>query len=91
MLFNSLDFVFFFPAVVAVYFALPYKYRWGLLLLASYLFYGLWEWSYLGLIWFSTTVDYFAARAMGERKTKKARRHFLWASLAGNLGLLFFF
>ncbi|MEO0856318.1 MAG: MBOAT family O-acyltransferase [Bacteroidota bacterium] len=91
MLFNSLDFVFFFPAVVAIYFALPYRYRWMLLLGASYLFYGLWEWSYLGLIWFSTTVDYFAARAMGERKTKKARRPFLWASLAGNLGLLFFF
>ena len=35
MLFNSLDFVFFFPAVVAIYFALPYRYRWMLLLGAS--------------------------------------------------------
>ncbi len=91
MLFNSIDFVVFFPVVVALYFALPHRARWAFLLAASYYFYACWKVEYLALIVASTLIDYLAARAMGRRETRRARRPFLLASLASNLGILFFF
>ncbi|RME06361.1 MAG: poly(beta-D-mannuronate) O-acetylase, partial [Deltaproteobacteria bacterium] len=39
MLFNSLEFLIFFPLVVFLYFLTPYRFRWSLLLAASYYFY----------------------------------------------------
>ena len=88
MLFNSLDFVVFFPAVVLAYFATPNRFRWALLLAASYFFYASWRVEYLLLIWASTLVDYWAALQMGRRQTRTARRPFLIGSLVANLGLL---
>ena len=57
MLFNSLEFLLFFPIVTALYFVLPKNARWVLLLLASYFFYMCWEPGYLGPILASTVVD----------------------------------
>ena len=91
MLFNSLEFIVFFPIVVAAYFALHHRYRWILLLLASYYFYMCWNYKYIILIIFSTLVDYYAARAMHATTNKKLKRTYLIASLFSNLGLLFFF
>ncbi|MEO0581018.1 MAG: MBOAT family O-acyltransferase [Bacteroidota bacterium] len=91
MLFNSLDFLIFFPVIVGLYFALSPKYRWVLLLGASYYFYMCWKAEYIILIVFSTLVDYFAARQMVRIQEKKKRRLFLYLSLLSNLGLLFFF
>ena len=91
MLFNSLEFIVFFPLVVAAYFALHHKYRWILLLTASYYFYMCWNYKYIVLIIFSTLVDYFAARAMYNASTQTRKRIFLLLSLFSNLGLLFFF
>jgi len=91
MLFNSLEFIVFFPLVVAAYFALNPRYRWVLLLLASYYFYMCWNYKYIVLILFSTVVDYAAARLMYKSETKKRKRLFLILSLFSNLGLLFFF
>jgi len=91
MLFNSLDFLIFFPVIVGLYFALSPKYRWVLLLGASYYFYMCWKAEYIILIVFSTLVDYFAARQMARIQEKKKRRPFLYLSLLSNLGLLFFF
>ncbi|MCD4696812.1 MAG: MBOAT family protein [Bacteroidales bacterium] len=91
MLFNSLEFIIFFPIVVAAYFAISPRFRWILLLLASYYFYMCWNYKYIVLIIFSTIVDYFAAKAMFRSKTKLYKRVFLIGSLLSNLGLLFFF
>ncbi len=91
MLFNSLEFIIFFPIVVALYFALKPKYRWILLLLASYYFYMCWNYKYIVLIMFSTVVDYFAGILMHKDREKRLRKLLLLASLTTNLGLLFFF
>ncbi len=91
MLFNSIAFIFFFPIVVITYFLLPYKYRWILLLAASYYFYMCWRVEYIVLILISTLVDYFVAIRMSEIPEKKKRRKWLYLSLLCNLGILFGF
>jgi len=91
MLFNSLEFIIFFPIVVATYFALNPKYRWILLLLASYYFYMCWNYKYIVLIMFSTVVDYTSGILMYRSKKSNLRKLLLLASLITNLGLLFFF
>ncbi len=91
MLFNSPAFVVFFMVVVGLYFALPHRVRWALLLAASYYFYACWEVRYLGLIVASTLVDYLAGLWMGSVETRRARTPALVVSLAINLGLLFTF
>ncbi|SHL05937.1 MBOAT family O-acyltransferase [Rhodothermus profundi] len=88
MLFNSLDFLLFLPLVVALYYGLPARFRWLLLLLASYVFYAWWKVEYLLLIVVSTLIDYLCGRAMGRCTTRQARRPFLILSLVTNLGLL---
>ncbi len=91
MLFNSLEFLVFFPIVIAGYFALNPKYRWILLLLASYYFYMCWNYSYIILIMLSTVVDYTTGILIHKSQNKKRRKSLLLLSLATNLGLLFFF
>ena len=91
MLFNSLRFIVFFPAVVMLYFALPHRVRWMLLLAASYYFYMCWKAEYILLIVASTLVDYAAGLLMGRSKAPGARKLLLAMSLASNLGLLFAF
>lgn len=90
MLFNSLDFLLFFPVAFLIYRLLPHRFRWILLLIASYYFYMSWRVEYAVLILFSTVVDYYAAIFM-EKEEVGGRKKWLWASLASNLGLLFFF
>ena len=91
MLFTSLQFLFFFPAVCLFYFAIPYRFRWVLLLAASYYFYACWRVEYLSLIILSTIIDYCAGLAMGKAESKKRKRLLLCLSLFTNLGLLFAF
>jgi len=91
MLFNSLEFIIFFPIVVAIYFIMKPKYRWVLLLLASYYFYMCWSYKYIVLIMFSTVVDYFSGILMHRFQKQRPRKLLLLASLTTNLGLLFFF
>ncbi|WP_263834163.1 MBOAT family O-acyltransferase [Salinibacter sp.] len=88
MLFNSIDFLIFFPVVVGVYFALPARLRWMLLLAASYFFYAWWKFDYLFLILTSTLVDYVSGRMMGRYDTRARRRPWLLLSLCTNLGIL---
>ena len=90
MLFNSLQFLFFFPIVVAIYFALNPKYRWILLLIASYYFYMCWNYKYIVLIMASTVVDYISGILLYRSSKKQTRTLLLLASLGTNLGLLFF-
>lgn len=91
MLFNSVSFLVFFPLVTVLYFLLDHRYRWILLLGASYYFYMCWRPEYVLLILLSTGIDYVAARGMGRVTTQRARQGLLGMSLAGNLGTLFGF
>src|SRR5262245_58387306 len=90
MLFNSLSFVIFFPVVTFLYLALPYRSRWGLLLAASAYFYMAFAPAYILILAFTILVDFTAGLAIA-RSTGRARRAWLWASMAANLGVLAFF
>ena len=59
-----------------------------MLLLASYVFYGAWDWRYLSLIWVSTAVDYICALNIEKSKSVSKKKIFLILSLISNLGLL---
>jgi alginate O-acetyltransferase complex protein AlgI len=91
MLFNSLHFLFFFPFVVFIYFSIPHRYRWILLLIASYYFYMCWKAEYAILLLGSTTIDYCAGLWMGRLEKQAHRRLLLILSLAVNFGILFTF
>jgi len=91
MLFNTIDFAIFLPAVVLIFYLIPHKYRWILLLAASYYFYMSWKVEYILLIVASTLVDYFSGIKMGKLPDRKSRLPWLILSLSINLGLLFFF
>lgn len=91
MLFNTIDFVIFLPIAIFLYYLTPQKYRWIMLLAASYYFYMSWKVEYIFLIAFSTLVDYFTGISMENSTTKRKKRLLLILSLTTNLGLLFFF
>lgn len=91
MLFNSLAFVVFFPTVVALYFASPNRWRWAVLLAASYWFYGTWRPEYLLLLMASTGVDYWAGLRIAGAATASRRKAWLVVSLVSNLGMLGYF
>ena len=65
MLFNSIQFLIFFPIVVALYYLIPKKVRYIWLLLASYYFYMSWNAKYALLLLFSTFVTYLSGLALG--------------------------
>lgn len=90
MLFNSFEFLLFFPIVVIGYYIISYKYRWLWLLLASYLFYSLHEPGLLILLLISTITDYFCGLKMVQANIKQ-KKLYLLLSLVVNLGMLFFF
>lgn len=91
MIFTSLQFLIFFSAMFFVYFALPHRWRWVLLLAGSYYFYMCWRMEYIFLIVLSTLVDYVAGIGISTATTARRRRAWLAASLTGNLGMLFYF
>ena len=88
MQFNSLEYLIFFPLVVALYFTLPQRFRWILLLIASYYFYMCWKPEYAVLLMASTLVDYWTALRMGAIENRSGRKKYLIISLIANLGLL---
>ncbi len=89
MLFNSLEFAFFFPAVVVAFFLLPHRWRVALLVAASYVFYGCWSPPYLLLIAAVTLVSYAGALWIAAGRTHAGRRLALVVTLASALsGLL---
>lgn len=91
MLFNSLHFLIFFPVVVLLYFSIPYRFRWILLLASSYYFYMSWKAEYAILLVISTLVAYFSALQIHKHESKVKRKFFLGLTLFTNLGLLFTF
>lgn len=91
MLFNSLQFVYFFVTIVGLYYLLVHRYRWILLLAGSYYFYMCWNAEYVFLIMLSTCIDYLAARGMAVATSLTRKRALLLLSLVSNLSLLFIF
>lgn len=91
MIFNSIEFLIFFSIILIVYFSISFKWRWLLLLGASYSFYAAWRPIYLFLIVYSTVVDYIVGLKIAETEDKSQRKILLAISLISNLGLLFIF
>lgn len=94
MLFNSITYAIFFPIVFFLYwfvFAKSLKHQNLLLLVASYIFYGWWDWKFLSLIVISTVADYFIAILISSTQNKRRKKYILSASLTINLGILAFF
>lgn len=94
MLFNSIDFAIFLPIVFILYWFITYKnlkLQNILIVLASYLFYGWWDWRFLSLIIFSTLVDYTIGLSLSREEDSKKRLLLLWISILVNLGFLGFF
>lgn len=88
MLFNSLEFLIFLPIVLGIYYVLSTRSQNGWLLLASYVFYGSWDWRFLGLILISTGVDYMVGLRLGRTESQRARKRWLAVSMVTNLGIL---
>ena len=94
MLFNSPEFLLFLPIVFALYwFVVQRNLRAQnvLLVLASYVFYGWWDWRFLGLIALSTVVDYLVGLQIEGAQEKRAKQQWLSLSMVVNLGLLCYF
>jgi len=91
MLFNSLHYLVFFPVVIALYFNTPQRFRWFLLLAASYYFYMAWKPGYVLLLIASTLTDFVASHQVAQAGSQTRRRQWLILSLTVNFGLLFFF
>ncbi|WP_434035423.1 MBOAT family O-acyltransferase [Formosa sp. 4Alg 33] len=94
MLFNSLDFAIFLPIVFILYWFVcnkSLKLQNVLIVIASYVFYGWWDWRFLSLIAFSTIVDYAIGVALSKQKHQTKRKILLWTSILINLGFLGFF
>lgn len=90
MLFNSLQFLLFYPFVTFLYYALPHKHRWWWLLAASAVFYMAFVPIYLLILVFTILVDY-AAGIWIEQAKGSNRKLYLWLSLAANVGILAIF
>jgi alginate O-acetyltransferase complex protein AlgI len=94
MLFNSLDFAIFLPIVFLLYWFVAQKnikLQNALIVLASYIFYGWWDWRFLSLIIFSTIVDYLVGQKLRVEEKQSKRKVLLWTSILVNLGFLGFF
>ena len=90
MLFNSIQFLVFFVVVTGLYYALPHRFRWLLLLLASCGFYMAFIPVYILILFFTIGIDYIAGIQI-EKATGHRRKQFLVLSLVANLGVLAFF
>ena len=90
MLFNSLQFLIFFPAVTTLYFILPHRFRWFLLLIASCIFYMAFIPAYILILLVTIVVDYIAGILI-EKSQGKKRKLYLLISIVANIGFLAFF
>lgn len=94
MYFNSLDFAIFLPVVFILYWFAVGKHIKAqniLLIIASYIFYGWWDWRFLSLIIFSSLVDYTIGLQLSSQQKPSKRKLLLWLSILVNLGFLGFF
>lgn len=74
-----------------LYYWLPKKLKNPLLLVASYVFYGYWDYRFVGLLLLSTVVDFFVGRSLYNASRRKRKKQLLTLSMIVNLGILGFF
>ena len=91
MNFNSFGYAIFLPIVFFLYWGLPHRYRWGLLLVASYYFYMSWNPQYIVLIFGTTVVSYLAALLVERCKSTRGKKIILSLATFICLGVLFWF
>ncbi|MBL0683176.1 MBOAT family O-acyltransferase [Aquimarina mytili] len=94
MLFNSLEFLIFLPVVFILYWFVVHKKLRSqnfLILLASYVFYGWWDWRFLSLIIFSSTIDFLIGVFLSKTEKTSTRKLLLTSSILVNIGFLGFF
>ncbi|MCF6295566.1 MAG: MBOAT family protein [Flavobacteriaceae bacterium] len=93
MLFNSLSFIVFLVIVLALYYSKLFNWtnKKRMLLLASYIFYGMWNPPLIILLWISTMIDWTAGKRLAVETNKKKRKLWLLLSMCVNLGFLAFF
>ena len=91
MLFNSITFFLFLGVVLLLYYFMPKYWKKYFLLVASYIFYGFWDWRFCFLILFSTILDFVIGQKIHDTEDNKQRKQLLSISLFGNLGVLIFF
>ena len=91
MVFNSLTFLVFISIFFPLYFLLKgWKQRW-LCLIASYVFYGWWDWRFLGLVLFTTLLDFSLALLIHNSENDRIRKRYMILSVISNLAFLAFF
>jgi alginate O-acetyltransferase complex protein AlgI len=91
MLFHTSTFLVFFLTVFALHWwVVKRAVKWQniLLLLASYFFYGCWDWRFVALLLFSTLLDYYTGIRIGSTENEHKRKTWLWISVGINVGLL---
>ncbi len=91
MFFNSLAFAVFLPTVLVLFWVVPARFKTGLLLAASYVFYGWWDARFLALLAISSVVDFYVGRRIDLLPDGRVRRNWLVVSLGVNLAFLGFF
>ena len=91
MLFNSFEYFLFLPAVVLLYFLLPFKWRNPFLLIASYYFYMSWKWEFGFLMLFTSAVNYVAGLKINGSKVRRTQRLWLTLAIVASLGVLVYF
>ena len=89
--FNSWEFLLFYPVVLLLYFVLPKKARWPMLLIASYFFYMCYQTELVFLILGTTLISWISSRAIERTEKKKYKVLFLTLTLIASLGVLFFY
>ena len=88
MLFNSVEFVIFYIVVTTLYFLVPHKFKWAILLAASCYFYMAFVPVYILILVFTIVIDYFAGIFIEKATKRHQRKMLLAASLVANIGIL---
>ena len=91
MTFNSWEFLIFYPIVAGLYFLLPKRMKWPMLLIASYYFYAFYQAELLFLIIITTAVSFFMSHLIERTEKTSLRKLYLALTLAVCLGVLFFY
>lgn len=91
MVFNTLQFLIFLPLTIVLYYLLPFRFRWILLLIASYFFYMSFKPAYGLILLSSTFICWYLSLLISKETNKQKRKLFLVAGIIADVGILFFF
>ena len=91
MLFNSFDFLYFFVGITSLYFAVPHRFRWALLLVASCFFYMSFIPVYILILFATIIIDYFAGKWIEDSPNPVMRKYLLFVSILSVCAILFVF